>query len=256
MDDGAKELGINVFAWFVAFHLLYRASKVFSPMIAPETYSNLRKKDPNEADYWDSCVVSAVHGIFISALGFYVLMEEDVIGGGYTYETPLSRLCTYIITGYLFNDMILCLTHRMWPGLGMLLFHHILGVYCTTYSLYTHYGSGLVVLTVVVEATAPFVNGRWFLDKLGWRNTTLYLVNGMIITVTWFLLRILFMGWYLYIFAYEKWGELVGFDNKQLMFVVLAGFVGGYGLQVIWFQKILSGMLKVLSSSKSSSKKL
>ena len=136
----------------------------------------------------------------------------------------------------------------------MLLFHHVLGIICMFHSLTMGYGSGLVIPCVIVEATAPFVNGRWFLDKIGWRSSTLYIINGAMITILWFLLRIVFMGWFLFQYVYVKWDELMGYNDISHVIVVLSGFVGGYGLQVIWFQKIVSGMMKILSTTKPKSK--
>lgn len=255
-DVAPTEMCLYIFFWFLFFHLLYRFFQVFSPKIWPETYNKLLRNDKNEADYWDSCVVSTIHGILVAGVGFYVIFtQEGYFTEDYEFESREALLCGYIITGYLISDAYLCLTHLMWPGLNMLLFHHFLGIYCFGYAILHHFGTGMVVSSVVLEATSPFINNRWFFDKSGYRQSSMYLINGVMITLSWFVLRISFFGWVTYRYTYALFPVLLSYNNYHHMAVTLVGFGGAYGLQVVWFQKIVAGMLKVLLGSKSKSVK-
>jgi hypothetical protein len=196
--------------------------------------------------------VSSVHGVVVSAVGFYVLAtQEELYVQGYAYETPESRLCVAIVVGYLISDMYLGLTHMEWPGSEMMLFHHVLGIFSMIYTAVHHIGTGMVVCIVVLEATSPFVNFRWFFEKNGLKQTSpiLYIVNGVMITLSWFLLRICFYGWMIVSFVFNRWSELMTYDNHMHTVVVVVGLAGGYILQVVWFKKIFVGMLKALKSS-------
>ena len=222
-----------------------------SPRLWPSTYPHRLTK--SECDYWDASAVSSVHGVLVSTCGFYVLWtEEDMFTKGYSYESPMTLLCVKIIVGYLLSDLFLGLTHLDWPGTSMILFHHMLGIFSMTYTAVYHYGMGIIVCLVTLEATSPFVNFRWFFDKSGLRHSapTLYLVNGAMITISWFLLRICFYGWAIYYYIFVLWSELLSYNNHLHTFVVVFGIAGGYVLQVVWFKKIFAGMMKALSASK------
>ena len=222
-----------------------------SPRLWPATYPS--RLTPSECDFWNASAVSSVHGIVVSAVGFYVLRTQDALyTEGYTYETPESLLCVNIVVGYLLSDLYLGITHLDWPGTAMMLFHHILGIFSMIYTSVYHFGTGMIVCIVVLEATSPFVNFRWFFEKNGLKTSspTLYLVNGAMITVSWFLLRICFYGWMIFNYVFRQWSDLMSYDNHLHTFVVVFGMAGGYVLQVLWFKKIFAGMMKALSASK------
>jgi hypothetical protein len=222
-----------------------------SPRLWPATYPS--KLTQSECDYWNASAVSSVHGVVVSAVGFYVLStQNELYSEGYKYETAESLLCVNIVVGYLMSDLYLSITHLEWPGTAMMLFHHILGIFSMIYTTVYHFGTGMVVCIVVLEATSPFVNFRWFFEKNGMKteSPTLYVLNGAMITISWFLLRICFYGWMIINYVYLLWAELMAYDNHMHTFVVVFGMAGGYVLQVVWFKKIFVGMMKALSASK------
>lgn len=248
-----KVVMVEIFPWVLFWHSLYRASQVLSPRLWSGTYPS--RLSDSERDYWDASVVSSLHGVVISALGFYVLWTDvNIHDGGYAYESRLSRLCLAVVVGYLINDLYLGLTHLEWPGTSMMLFHHILGIVAMTYTAVYHFGSGMVVCIVVLEATSPFINFRWFFDKSGMKlsSPTLYLANGAMITVSWFALRICFYGYSIMKYVVFGWSELMSYGNHMHTLVVVIGLAGGYVLQVIWFKKIFAGLKKALSAKSSS----
>ena len=189
----------------------------------------------------------------MSVVGFHVLAtQSELYSEGYKYETPESLLCVNIVVGYLLSDLCLGLTHLEWPGTMMMLFHHVLGIFSMVYTTTHHFGTGMIVCIVVLEATSPFINFRWYFEKSGMKTSApmLYLVNGALITLSWFLLRICFYGWMIFKFVFQLWSDLISYDNHLHTFVVVFGLVGGYVLQVVWFKKIFAGMMKALSASK------
>lgn len=240
-----------VLPWFVFWHVMYRAFQFLSPRLWPATYP--KRLTPSECDYWNASAVSSVHGVVVSAVGFYVLgTQDELYTKGYNYETPESLLCVNIVVGYLLSDLYLGVTHLEWPGTSTMLFHHVLGIFSMMYTTVHHFGTGMIVCMVVLEATSPFINFRWFFEKNGMKTSapTLYLVNGVMITLSWFALRICFYGWMIFNFVYQLWPELMSYDNHLHTFVVVVGMGGGYILQVLWFKKIFAGMLKAMSAKK------
>ncbi len=94
------------------------------------------------------------------------------------------------------------------------------------------------------ELTTPFINARWFMDKAGMKSSMLYLVNGLIMLVSWFLLRVLlfgYMGWRIVV----MWDQIMTLTGVQKSAVIFA-YTVGYGLQLFWFKKILRGALKAV----------
>lgn len=99
---------------------------------------------------------------------------------------------------------------------------------------------------LLCEATAPFVNARWFLLILNREHTLLYLVNGILMTVCFFVLRIVFMGG---LFVYNEVYLHASFLTlpPSTVAVVFLGSVIGYSLQIFWFHKIVCGVVKALT---------
>lgn len=194
--------------------------------------------------------MSSVHGVVVAAAGLHVMFTDNrLYTDGYKFESDGSLLCVNIVVGYLISDLYLGITHMDWPGSYMMLFHHALGIFSMIYTAVYHFGTGMVVCIVVVEATSPFVNFRWFFEKSGLKTSApmLYLVNGAMITLSWFVLRICFYGWVIVHFVLLRWSELMAYRNPLHSAVVVVGLAGGYLLQVMWFKKIVAGMMKALA---------
>lgn len=87
------------------------------------------------------------------------------------------------------------------------------------------------------------MNGRWFLHTHGLKDTTLYIVNGALMALSFFLLRIVGM-------AVFGWRILMTIDKLMELPLTTYGlllpcYVVGYMLQLMWFRKIFEGLIKV-----------
>ena len=60
------------------------------------------------------------------------------------------------------------------------------------------YAHVIAVPALLFEATAPFVNGRYFLATAGLKESLLYRVNGVLMFLSFFVVRIVF-NWWLYL---------------------------------------------------------
>ena len=97
---------------------------------------------------------------------------------------------------------------------------------------------------VLMETTTPFVNQRWFFAQSGIKSGVLYLVNGLVMTVLWFLLRILVFFWLgTRLFAMREQVFSVPLYKSGF---ILFSYAGGFSLQIFWFRKILKGALKAV----------
>ncbi len=110
------------------------------------------------------------------------------------------------------------------------------------------------VVAIMTEFTSPLVNNRWYMAINGMQTThpTLFLVNGVLMTILWFILRIVLMGWVgLKMVALQEtlWKiPIVTAWSAVITYTI------GYGLQVFWFHKILRGCLKVMGLFQSNKK--
>lgn len=206
--------------------------------------------------YWATSAVSLIHGVVISYLAWHA-MTPFWTSFDLHLVTPESIRCQQIYLGYVTADLVPLFWHRrQWPGTTAYLGHHIVSLLCWGLLLARGelhgFGAGLLIL----EATAPFTNGRWFLHTLGRKDTTFYVVNGVCMALSFFALRIVYAGWLVMRYAIGQ-GALVSGLPLSTRVVSFGGFAFGYGLQFFWFRKIVQGMIKALGggSGKKGAKK-
>ena len=92
------------------------------------------------------------------------------------------------------------------------------------------YSHTLSLICILVEFTTPFVNLRWFLDKLGMKGSSLYFWNGLAMTLSWFVVRVLGFMW-LGTLLWSARAQIRELSTKQAV-VMLVSYVVGYSLQV------------------------
>merc|ERR1711990_1292262 len=106
-------------------------------------------------------------------------------------------------------------------------------------------GAGLLLL----EATAPFTNGLWLMRESKVRKShPIFLANGVMMAVSFLVVRVLLMGWL-------GWRHFVVLRHELLALpgwttaTVVAGYLFGYPLQLFWFRKIVAGLFAALRGS-------
>merc|ERR1712139_59845 len=97
---------------------------------------------------------------------------------------------------------------------------------------------------IAAEITTPFINLRWFLAESDMKSGRLYIINGMLIVVLWFIFRICGFA-FLGVRIFEQRQDIYAMSWDKQMTVALT-YVVGYGLQFFWFWKICRGALKAL----------
>ena len=112
-----------------------------------------------------------------------------------TRTTPASQRTFEAFIGYILADSVWLLKNRKkWSGTTVYLWHHGASFACWGLVAQRGQAHGLGVALLLVEATAPFVNGRWFLSTLGHKSGALYMANGVLMALSFFALRVVFMG--------------------------------------------------------------
>jgi len=245
MGLSLAEVAIGAAPWFVGFQAVQLLAWLLSPILF-KTFPSLSTSDKW---YWAASITSSLHALLVCPLIAYAWIETpELLQAKDVYiHSEMTILVNHVFIGYLSSDMIGCLYWRnIWPDSAPILVHHCVAVLVwvvVNVQGFMHLGAMIAAFT---EATTPFVNFRWFFDKAGMKGTKLFLVNGLTMTLLWFVVRIIGMG-YLGVILYR-----LSSDINQIGFVAMlttyGGYSVGYFLQWFWGIKIFRGALKVLSN--------
>eukprot|EP00658_Telonema_sp_P-2_P039758 TRINITY_DN283_c0_g3_i2.p1 TRINITY_DN283_c0_g3~~TRINITY_DN283_c0_g3_i2.p1 ORF type:complete len:208 (-),score=30.60 TRINITY_DN283_c0_g3_i2:80-703(-) len=129
-----------------------------------------------------------IHAILICPLAWYTattpeLTADKVYGDNYAWYT-----CASIAGGYFAWDLgVTCLHLSTW-GFGALIHAAAcLAVYTIALSpIFAYYGTFFLLW----EASTPFLNMRWFLLQYGMKDTPIYFWNGLLLVLSFFIVRI------------------------------------------------------------------
>lgn len=220
-----------------------------SPQISQyfQSYNNLTSERKTE---WNARVCSTVHAAAVSLACLYIVTSDeaskkDMIWG----DSWIGKTNIAIASGYLLADM-----YGMWNdfqntgGTLGFLYHHICALYAYGYVLILGVLTYFANFRLLAEVSTPFTNFRWFFDVSGDRNSDKYFYNGLLLTGTFFLFRILCMPYYYYL-AYTVWGteEFHRLGTLiQLSWIIPCIILDI--LNILWFYKILRGARKVIKA--------
>ena len=109
----------------------------------------------------------------------------------------------------------------------------------------TGYAHSVAVPVLLLEITGPFTNMRWFLHTAGLKDTTLYLVNGVCMTISFFMLRVVF-NWWLFITRFISQREAYLMQPIWIRYFYYFLFPTNLALQLLRFKKIIDGVLNLL----------
>ncbi|KAJ8982577.1 hypothetical protein NQ317_005048 [Molorchus minor] len=112
----------------------------------------------------------------------------------------------------------------------------------------THLRGGLGGLFFRICASTPFVSLRGILSKIGMKNSTLYVANGLIMLVIFFLCRVAMFPYVIYMYA-----KTIDVDFltalQSLPFGCQISIIVLLLPQIYWFLLMVSGATKVLKNS-------
>ena len=233
------DLAVLSAPWFVGFGLLQILARFTAPA----------KLDGPTRAYWASSVVSTIHGVYVSVLAWRAMgaggfwSSDDV-----TLVTDDAIQCCAIYLGYLVADLIPLVTYaKQWKGSTPYLWHHGLSLISWGMMAVRGHVMAVGVGLLLLEATAPFTNGRWFLSTIGISSGLLYTVNGLCMALSFLVLRVLFMGWLFVRYVIILRAPFFALPPTTYL-TVLSCYAFGYPLQLFWFRKIALGIIKVLRS--------
>ena len=167
-----------------------------------------------------------------------------------------EAVCNMILAGYLSVDLAFCYfcIGQEWKGINENYFHHGLGIFGVLTSLVV----GRMCLSLssassITEVSSIFVSLRAILSFQGQSSGSLYLINGLLMTLTFFVFRVVYQTWMVGFrmvpSLVERGSEmLAGSSNVEIGFCV-AGcsmYIALVFLNYYWFYKIFTGLLKFI----------
>ncbi|KAE8659477.1 TRAM protein [Hibiscus syriacus] len=160
-------------------------------------------------------------------------------------SSALSTFSLGVSVGYFLADIGMIIW--FYPSLGGMeyVIHHFLSVAGVAYSMLTGEGQIYTFMVLISETTTPGINLRWYLDTVGMKRSRAYLINGVVIFVTWLVARIL-LFMYLFYHVYLHYDQVRQVHTYGLLLILIVPLVLSV-LNLMWFGKIIRGLRKTLA---------
>lgn len=231
--------------------MIYKAMQTSSPIYS-STYLKLSKLEKVE---WDNRGFSTAHAIVVSAIAGYLLFLSDLFRDDGPYGSSVvfrSSIFSQVILGVSIGYFIADLAMILWfyPALGgkEYVLHHLLSMSSLAMSVYSGQGHFYLYVVLFSEITTPFVNLRWYISKAGMKNSSAYVLNGVLLFLGWLIARVLlFIYFFVHLYLhYDQVKEVftIGFYYLFISPPALAL------MNLVWFYKVVRGLLRTLSKKR------
>jgi len=236
------DTAIQAAPWACFYAGVFTISRLLGPLL----FKHVAALPPDQKSYWAESMVSVVNGLVLTPLAWQA--QQHGSGVGFHSPNPISTMCCHAILGYTAWDTLTLIYYRKeWrKGLEMYFVHHTGSLAAWGIAATTGVGHNIVVPVELLEATSPFVNMRWFLSTAGYgKDSKLYIVNGIAMFISFFVLRVAFNWWLCIQRFYVQWAD---FAPLPLYFksIALVLFPINLTLQMMWFSQILKGIIKIV----------
>ncbi|ORY97304.1 TLC domain-domain-containing protein [Syncephalastrum racemosum] len=218
--------------------IIYEASHVISPLLFPKTFQFFKGYTPTN---WHVHVVSSVHSVIISVGSILILLDGDLAKDRVFGYSAWAANIYSVSFGYFIWDVIMAIRYIEFQGISMVC-HGLAGfvVILLSYRPFINYYGAIFLL---YEASTPFLNIHWFLDKLGWTGSKIQLINGILLISVFFFARIV-VGFYM---SFQLWVEI--YAIKELVptsYIIIYGVANAATsfLNVYWFGLMLKMLQK------------
>ncbi|XP_019869258.2 TLC domain-containing protein 3A [Aethina tumida] len=131
---------------------------------------------------------------------------------------------------------------------GVIVFHHLfIGMF--GFLVITHlrggFGDCFFGFVYLMEASTPFVSVRGILSKIGLKDSSLYVYNGIIMLITFFICRVAMFPYVIYVY-----GQAAGLDFISAIKSLPRGCLTGIAIlllpQIYWFWLMIRGAVKIM----------
>lgn len=234
----------------VFYFFVQAISPAISSRLFGKAYTDLEKKTRINFDIHVVSMVQCVVSATILFLGFgnsfFLNHFEDPVNSLFGYN-PYLGFVSAVTIGYFIWDLFVCTRYVSLFGLSFL-FHGFAALYVFGWSL-KPYCLPWAPAFLVFELSTPFVNVNWFATRLppGTISEKVVVINGLLLLVTFFFVRIIWGFYAAGILAYDIWRTL-DMAPIALPISILALNVSLDSLNVVWFLKMFRIAKKKLKS--------
>ncbi|XP_071811341.1 TLC domain-containing protein 4-B-like [Apostichopus japonicus] len=234
---------VALISWGFFTFLFLKASPSWSKKLFPayDSLSDNLKQD------WNSRVTSLVHCAIVSPIAIYVVLADEEVNRDPVWGySVISRIVMAITEGFMLADFLVIIKYFPLKDAIIFSFHHLATLYPYTYNVL--YGPmpyfGCFKLTT--EGSTPFVNLRWFLSTLELTDGDLYFYNGILMTFSFFVLRILtIIPYWISVYRTFSTHPMPGI-TPHMRNSLIFGSIALDLLNIYWFRKMLLGAKKVM----------
>ncbi|XP_039274456.2 TLC domain-containing protein 4-B-like [Styela clava] len=244
--DYTTYLQISAVSTFLYFIVIQYVTPLLCELLLPKSKNLLPKGDKLMIA---NSFVSGINGVFATAVALYILLMDNLHEDIFWSNNHHVQVLASIQSGYFIADAIAAILTPGYPGRNTFLAHHaccLLALFViTTWKVFAFH----MCIRTLNEFSAPFFNGRYVLAKLDMKETRLYVINGTLFMITFFLGRIAVMPIYYYAIVSASYGE--GYERLHSGLVVAFYGVGVFidTLNVYWFHLVVKGFFKYVSKS-------
>ncbi|XP_059650253.1 uncharacterized protein LOC132296005 isoform X2 [Cornus florida] len=206
---------------------------------------------------WNSRGISTVHAIFIATMSVYFVFWSDLFTnqhGIFTLRSsPLSTFSLGVSVGYFLAD--LGMIFWLYPSLGGIeyIVHHSLSGIAVAYSMLTGEGQFYTFMVLISEVTTPNINMRWYLDTAGLKRSNTYLINGVMIFLSWLVMHTLIsllcgpirilLFIYMFYHVYLHYEQVLRMHTFGFFLALVVPLALSF-MNLMWFGKIIKGLRK------------
>lgn len=250
----------------VFLHVFLNVMSIFSKKFL--NYFHLKRSEKYlYVSYMVACfnstlaIVSSYHGLFFTCKGGNAPLnniftnDECMMDLDISQKYGLTMIAAYFTYDFLYCLLIIRNNDKLMLQTYM---HHVLGLIGSYSSI--HLGSFIGNTghcTLLTEFSTLFVNFRVFLAYHDWKDNPVYMFNGFMILFSFLIFRMLFQGYVIFFKLIPFWlanQELPGMsdlENKSMVVCIIL-YIAMYGLNCVWFDRIVKGFIKVVWSSERS----
>lgn len=195
---------------------------------------------------WVCKGVSYIHALVAGLWALYVLVAEPEVPSDVAWGNSLNaQKVMGVAYGYMWFDLFTYL-FRTDGNLAMIA-HHAIAALALWYCSGTRLGISTTMGILVTELTTPFVQNRWYLEKLNLKESKWYSLNGLALWILWLPVRIglcLFLC-YCIMDQRPEWKHLPPYIVVTTVFPILF-----LSLNLYWYGLITQGVLAKLKGGK------
>lgn len=178
--------------------------------------------------------ISVMHAILMLCITFISIIENEYNYYGYFICLMCVQywICDIIVGGKRMTRDIVT--------------HHIISSLFVLYFIYWNQYTEYIQMAMIVEMPTLFLHIRWFLLEFGQKKTSIYLINGFLLWITFLVCRVLYFIYFIYYILYKI--DDYEFDIHRIIF--LSGIVSIWIMSLFWFYKLTMAIKKVLDKKK------